>query len=697
MATASASLLARVSTLPGWATVGALVAVSWLGRALLARHAVAPWIMPDEIVYSGLARSFAETGQFQIRGHVTSAYGFVYPLLLSPAYVLFGAVPKAYTAAKTINALLMSLAAFPVYVLARRVVSVRGALIATVLTLLLPAMGYTATLMTENAFLPLFCLTALALVRALERPTLGRQAVVIALVVVDFLTRAQALAFLPAILLAPLLYALFAGHAAQLRRYLPLGAALGGGALLVVGAQVARGRSPDDLLGAYAVTGRTDYPLGTIAKWTVYHVGVVDLGLALAPLFALVLLVAGVRRLDLPLQAFLAATLALSSFLLVEVAAFAVTQAGRIEERNLFYVEPLLLIALVAWLERGMPRPPRVAIPAAAILAVLPALIPFARLLGPPTESDTQTLVVWWYLQHTFFALDHTWVVVLVAGIAVAALLLFLPARLWALVPALLALQLVLSFRVIEGWQPWGTRGASIGALYQGITADHPDWIDRKLGRDAEVAYLWNGSGAFTVWQTEFFNRSVRRFYDVETPVTPAGQFETLLRVGAHGWLLDDGKPVRERYVVAHGSDLVAGRRVGYDAGHDVGLYRVSGPLRVRARAFGVDGDTWAGKLARYDVYDCKTGTLRVKASSDPKLFRRPQAVTVFENGARVAAFNLDPTLPETDWALPLRPAGGECRFTFRVGRTAVPAEVVRGSTDTRRLGIRLLGFATQR
>ena len=56
-------------------------------------------------------------------------------------------------------------------------------------------------------------------------------------------------------------------------------------------------------------------------------------------------------------QAFLAAAVALSFWLVLEVAAFASDQSLRVEERNMFYVAPLFLIALLLWIERGAPRP----------------------------------------------------------------------------------------------------------------------------------------------------------------------------------------------------------------------------------------------------------------------------------------------------------------------------------------------------
>ena len=80
-------------------------------------------------------------------------------------------------------------------------------------------MVYTGTVMTENVFYPLFLLVVLALVAVLERPTLATAGAVLALVVVAYLTRAQSLAFVPAILVAPLLLAFFE------RRPLRLGAA----------------------------------------------------------------------------------------------------------------------------------------------------------------------------------------------------------------------------------------------------------------------------------------------------------------------------------------------------------------------------------------------------------------------------------------------------------------------------------------
>ena len=58
----------------------------------------------------------------------------------------------------------MSLAAMPAYFLARRLMGQRLALLAALLAVAIPSMVYTGTLMTENAFYPLFLLAVLGLV-----------------------------------------------------------------------------------------------------------------------------------------------------------------------------------------------------------------------------------------------------------------------------------------------------------------------------------------------------------------------------------------------------------------------------------------------------------------------------------------------------------------------------------------------------
>ena len=318
-----------------------------------------PFIMVDELIYSELGRSLAAGDGFQVRGAPASGFSLVYPILISPAYALFDSLPEAYAAVKTINALLMSLTAIPVYLLARRLVAPPLSLVAALLAVALPSLAYTGTVMTENIFYPLFVTAALVFVLVLERPTPARQVGLLALVGVLFATRVQAVAFVPAIVAAPFLLALLGKLPLRstLKRFRLLYALLAGGALLVLIAQVARGRSLSDLLGAYSIVGERSYDPETVARFFLYHLAELDLYLGVIPFAAFLLLTALARRSDPILAPFLAAGIALTVSVLLVVAAFASEFANRIQERNTFVVAPFFLIALVVWVDRGLPRP----------------------------------------------------------------------------------------------------------------------------------------------------------------------------------------------------------------------------------------------------------------------------------------------------------------------------------------------------
>ena len=211
----------------------------------------APFVFVDELIYGELAKSLAEGGGYAVRELPTSGYSLLYPALIAPAYWLFDGVPDAYAAAKAIGAVTMSLAAVPAFLIGRRVVRPTLALLAAALAVAVPSMAYTATLTTESLFYPLALAVAWLLLRYLEVPGWPRMVALLAVVAVAFATRAQSLAFIPAIATAPLVLALVRGNVRALRSFVPLFATLGVGAVLVVAVQAARDRSPSDLLGAY--------------------------------------------------------------------------------------------------------------------------------------------------------------------------------------------------------------------------------------------------------------------------------------------------------------------------------------------------------------------------------------------------------------------------------------------------------------
>lgn len=670
---------ASLRRVPAWAWLTAIVAGSILFRWWFARGMVAPFIMVDELIYAELARSLAAGGGLEVRGE-PYLVSLLYPLLLAPAYLVSDSLVDGYAAVKAINAAVMSLAAVPAYLLARRLLPAGLSVLAALLAVALPSLVYTGTVMTENLFYPAFLLFAWALVRMLERPTAASQLLVLALGLAVVLIRVQGVALVLAALTAPLVVR------RPLRPYAPLYAiALGGAAALVL-AQLARGSSPASLLGAYRVVGESGYDLGHVARYLLWHVAELDLYLGVFPAIAFVLLLFGVRALDEPARAFMAAAGALSLWVLLVVSAFASQFASnRIQERNMFFLAPLFLIALLVWVDRGAPRPRPAAVAAALGLGALPAVIPYERFIETGAVSDTLMLLPLWNLQDriTLPRVDET---VLAVGLAAAVAFLLLPRR-WALaLPIAVLLYFALAFRPVA-IGAHGLRFASEGALFTGIRVEDRDWIDRAVPEDAEVALLWTGRpDRFTVNQNEFFNSSIGPIYTLRGPV-PGNLPETPVEIGEDGVVRAGGDPVRAEYVLTDGSVDPDGAPVARDRALGLTLTRTSGVLVSTTKIDGMYEDQWSGPEVVYRRVRCEGGSLTVVLDSDANLFARPQTIVATSRGGARVSLRLPPTA-QRRMTVPLRPEAGVCAVRFTISPTKVP-----GPHDDRRLGVHFRAF----
>ena len=684
----------RLARVPPWVWLTALVVFSAVFRYGLSRRVVAPWIMVDELIYSELAKSFAATGHFLVRDVHHGAYGVVYPLLIAPAWRTFSSVPDAYAAAKTIGSVLMSLTAVPVYFLARRLLPPLWSLLAAALAVAVPSMMYTGTLMTETVFYPIFACVALALVLALERPTITRQLVLLGTCLLAFLTRSQAIVLIPAVATAPLLLAWLDRRrlVRVVREFRALYGVLVVGVLGALVVQLARGKSPLDVLGAYSTTGHADYHAGQVLKWLLYHVSELDLYLGVVPFAAVLLLTLLGRSLDRPFRVLLAATLPLTVWLVLEVAAFASALSPRVEERNMFYVAPLFFIALLAWIDRGMPRPARAAAAAAVVAAALPGALPYHELIGTSAEADTLALMPLWWLQEALVSPTTIGVVVVVAAAALGVVFLTLSPRYALVLPALVFLWFAFATERIERFDH-GFPKASVGALFQGMTTSRRDWIDAAVGRDASVAFVYSGKDPtlqpLPLWENEFFNRSVGPVYYLRQP-SMGGLPETHVTPSADGVLvLSNDAPVRSKYVLTDKSVPLAGKVIGIDEVRGIVLRRTpDGVVAIASRVTGMYPDGWSGRKVTYTRLRCRGGSVTAVVASDDKLFMRPQRVT-----AAGRSVTFDPG-GVGRLVVPLQSRDGVCRVTFTVSPTAVPALAVPGSTDTRRLGARFIEFA---
>jgi hypothetical protein len=515
----------------------------------------------------------------------------------------------------------------------------------------------------------------------------------LAVCAIAFETRAQTVAVVVAVLSAPLVLAwIERGRPRRLAVFAPLYGIVGAAAVVVIAVEVARGRSPAAILGNYSVTSNGGYRPWPAIDWIVLHLAELDLAVFVLPFAVLIVLAANARHLDRRLRIFTAAAMSLSVWLTLEVGVFASRYSQRIEERNLFYLMPLLVIALLAWIERGQPLPPRASIVAAGIAAALPGAIPFAHLFNITAQSDTIGLQPWWFLGNTWTGRHGVGVVAVLLALSLAACFLWLPRRYAPVLPALVAVGFVLTWLPLELWTHSFPRLAS-SANAQGIGRKDKSWIDSAVGRDAHVGVVFAGGNELAVLENEFWNRSVDRVYGLGARL-PGDMPEIQTSVDPVTGVL---RGVTEPYVLAPATVQLVGKRIAADPAKQLVLYRVTQPARITTRVVGlyptVPGvEAWSRAHVSWTHSQCTGGTLAVKVSSDNQLFVKPSTVAI--SGTTTArTLSITPTTVDRMITLKLAPANGVCRVDFAVSPTRVPAKVEAGNTDTRHLGLHFARF----
>src|SRR5260221_8087389 len=166
-----ARLMLILRGLPPWAWLAAIGFNSFLTGVVLGRSVRAPIVFNDELIYSTLARRLPDGRLGAFSDIARSGYGITYPLVIAPLFST-AHLPAAYAATKTLNAAVFATAAVPAFLLARRILPVRWSMGVVVLTVFGPQSIFSALVMTETLFLPLFLWTCLAAVRMIEQPTL---------------------------------------------------------------------------------------------------------------------------------------------------------------------------------------------------------------------------------------------------------------------------------------------------------------------------------------------------------------------------------------------------------------------------------------------------------------------------------------------------------------------------------------------
>ena len=349
-------------------------------------------------------------------------------------------------------------------------------------------------------------------------------------------------------------------------------------------------------------------PLGEVRHWVLLHFAELPLSAGVLPVCAFLVLLGLAFRRGGPERGracLLAVTTASIAWIVVEVAAFASRFSLRIEERYMFFLAPLLFLAFVLWLDRGLPRPPVLATVAAAVPAALFFTLPLGSLLNVSIYSDTFGLIPFLRLSEKFpGGIPEVRHYLLVGGIAAGLAFVLWPREAHAsfVLPASVAGFLILSsYPVVNG-----LRDYSRSIRDSAGTLGNRSWIDQRIGSGADAAYLIGTTPepaleSQVLWQNEFWNRSLRRVFDLNNSGL-SGFAETTVGSPGRGLIVDSaGAKVRAPYVVSNLGFQVDGQLIA--AHPPLGLFRTRGPLRLATAIGGIYGDGWMGAYASYSHF----------------------------------------------------------------------------------------------
>jgi len=592
---------------PQLVILGGGIVVTAVLRGWLASRVAMPWLFSDELVHSELAKNLAGGSLFEIRGrHVNVTYA--YPLVIAPAWLL-PTMGATYAAAKAINVALVSAAAVPVYLLGRRIMSPISAAAAAVLVLLLPELALTSALMQENLAFPAFLLAVLALALVLEEPTPRRQVLLLGAVALAVATRFELLLLVPIVPTAVVL------ARAQLRRFAWVLVPSVGAIVAMTAIAAARPSLFRDALQTFPETS-AGYSVGGVLKWLVRTLAELDLSTGAVPLVALVLLTAG--RKTSRERAFLAVSWACLLWFLVLGGLSGSWEPFGLKERYVFYLQPLLLLALVLWVERGAGR--RLwAAPAAVVVALAVAFLPLRSLLTAPSRSGNALGVELFKRLGDGIGLGGGLRALLVVAVVLVPVLALVTRR--ALALAFVALLLAASAGLAARLADDQARAVAQSAL---LPADR-SWVDAVVGKDANVVLLNTANfmpetlrrDFFPIWvpwwETQFWNRTARSVDSLGSPEPlPLAQ-----RSGTLDWAtgIVAGVPPASLVLSDPRFDVVGGRLAATSA---FVLYEPVAPLRLASATEGVFRDGESSAYAAYDRWEAGARRVTISVGGGP-------------------------------------------------------------------------------
>jgi hypothetical protein len=573
--------------LAAWPVLAALVGLSVVVRTAIGWLRQTPIYLGDEYLYAALGRSIAETGRPLVRGAAADFPALFQPIVTAPAW-LADDVGASYHLVQVMGALAMSLAAVPVFWIARRLGLSRGvALAAAALALALPDLIYAGWVIAEPFAYPLVLGAVAAGVAALAAPSRRSQLLFVALAALAAFARIQFIVLPACFLAAVVLVGLRERRLLEALReqLLPLG-------LFAVPTAAALAIGPSRVLAFYGGVVEAELDASALVANSGRNLFVLLFasGFVLAPGAILGLGLALIRPRTRAELAFAALTVVLTGALLGEAGLLG--DAEQAQERYLFYVLPLVAVGFGLYASRGWPYRLYHALVAAAFVTLV-AVMPLSGYAAAEEKMHSPLLYAVFRIEQLLaspgsgslaVALAVTAATVLVVAcsraprVATAAVL----SLAFALCVAFSALAVVFDLE-------------NTSSARKSFFGSDPSWVDRaELG---DVTLLRNmGGQRGAAFQQLFWNRSVDRIA-LMPGATEIDPFPVAaVRIGRDGSLrTGDGALTGPLLVDQH---AVTMRLTGVEhvaSAPGFHLYRPEGTTRLSLLFSGRHHDGWLG------------------------------------------------------------------------------------------------------
>ncbi|HEY8409578.1 MAG TPA: hypothetical protein VIK66_16485 [Gaiellaceae bacterium] len=562
-----------------------------------------PWLFTDELEFTQLSRSIAATGHAARRGEPHGIHS-LYTVILAPLWRIDD-VAAAFAAIKYVDVLAMTAVVFPTYFLARFVVGRTPALFAAAAAGAVPALAYSSWIIEETWAYPYSALCLYLIAKALLVKSRGWLAgAAVASIVAPFMRSELAMIPIAFVLAAVFLY--WSSERPRAWRARWSRADWLGFVVLVAGAII--------LFSGVMSHHSHGWLMNTAYNWTKKRIfvygdwaaGALAIGMGVAPMILglAALVPARGERATRELRTFrsvaIAAVIVFGIYTAMKAAYLSQIFASRVEERNLIYIAPVLVIGTafvlasrrVNWWALGA---------ATAYVAYVVLGVPL--FVGGGLYSDALGLAIFQQGNRYFLLSNMQARVILLVALVVTVVVTVAGTRLR---PAAVALALA-----ILAWGGTAEFAAAVGNIsvsrdIRPALGEPFTWVDDATHLKPTLYLAQGVADQNPEWLLEFWNRSITTVSSLDGTVGgpgPAGAPNITAR-GDLYWtehVNDVGKVFDyavEDWPCIDFAGTLAERhfyRGGAAEPREWRLIQLTKPNRLRADCVGIYGDGWSG------------------------------------------------------------------------------------------------------